>query len=216
MLVNDKKAPFWIVWGHWIHRIRKHRKSTVEIYRKMLYCFVFTGIFVFVLFRSSPPQRSYLFNYLVILSYLMVAVATAGRLWCAIYIFGRKNKTLCQDGPYSVCRNPLYLFSFIGGIGVVMATDHLLLVIVSVAISFFYYFMVVKSEEKRLLRLFGSEYQSYCTRVPRFLPKFRNYWSREQVEINPHLISRAIVKNMWFFWLLFALEIIKILKRIPN
>jgi hypothetical protein len=48
------------------------------------------------------------------------------------------------------------------------------------------------------------------------MPAFRHYWSRGQIEVNPQLIFRAIVKNMWFFWLLFGLEIINALKRIPS
>ena len=43
--------------------------------------------------------------------------ACAGRLWCSVYIAGKKNRELVKVGPYSVCRNPLYFFSLVGAIG---------------------------------------------------------------------------------------------------
>ena len=216
MLFYEKKAPFWLVVGHWIHRIRKHSKSTVERYRKLVDWFLFAGIFAVVIFSPSVPQRGYLIEYQETLSYLLVAVATLGRVWCGIYIFGHKNKVLCRDGPYSICRNPLYVFSFLGAMGVAIASNRILLIIGFTSISCCYYFQVVKFEEKRLAQLFGFEYETYCSRVSRFRPNFRNYWSRKKLEVDPQLIFHAIVKNMWFFWLLFALEIIKALKRFPD
>jgi protein-S-isoprenylcysteine O-methyltransferase Ste14 len=216
MLSYDKKASFILMLGGWKGRKHKHSKSAVERYRKLLDWFLFAGLFAVVIFSPPLPKRGYQIEYLETLSYLLVALATAGRIWCSIYIRGHKSKVLCQDGPYSICRNPLYAFTFLGAMGVVIASNRILLIIGFASISCFYYFLVVKFEEKRLLQLFGREYETYCSRVSRFRPIFRNYWSREQVETNPHIIFYTIVKNTWFFWLLFALEIIKALKKFPD
>jgi protein-S-isoprenylcysteine O-methyltransferase Ste14 len=216
MLSYGKKVNSWLAIAHGEGRRRKYSKSAVERYRKLLDWFLFAGIFAVVIFSPSLPQRTYVIEYLETLSYLLVAVATVGRVWCGIYIFGHKSKVLCQDGPYSICRNPLYLFSFLGAMGVVIASNRILVIIGFASISCFYYFLVVKSEEKRLAQLFGRKYENYCSTVPRFRPNFRSYWSRERVETNPHLVFRSIVKNTWFFWLLCALEIIKALKEFPD
>jgi hypothetical protein len=98
--------------------------------------------------------------------------------------------------------------------GVATASDRISVIIGFALIYCFYYFLVVKFEEKRLLNLFGRDYEAYCTRVPRFRPIFRNYCSRERVEVNPHVLLRAMIKGMWFFGLLAALEVAKILKGI--
>jgi len=192
-----------------------YNKSAVERYRKLVVWFLYTGIFAAVIFGPSGTERDQLFEYSEIVSYLLVAVATVGRLWCGIYVFGRKSKVLCMDGPYSICRNPLYIFTFLGALGVATASNRLALIVGFAFIYCFYYFLVVKFEEKRLSQLFGREYEAYCARVFRFWPNFRNYRSRPHIEINPHILMRAMVKGMWFFGLVFALEIIESLKRVP-
>ena len=214
MLFFTKKVHSLPAFGQRKDRNQKCPKSAVERCRKPVAWTLFALIFATVIL-SPPPQDPYhLYGYADMVGYLLIAFATMGRLWCGIYIFGRKSDILCQDGPYSICRNPLYLFSFMGGAGIAMTSNRIVLTIAFVAISCSYYFLVVKSEEKRLLHFYGQEYEKYCTKTPRFMPNFRNYWSREQMEINPQVIFHAIIKNMWFFWLLFALEIIKALKRI--
>lgn len=215
MIAYDKKVLSWHAIGHEKGETNTYKKSAVERYRGWVLLFLYSGIFAAVIFSSSPPEREQLFEYSEIVSYLLVAVATVGRLWCGIYVFGRKSKVLCQDGPYSICRNPLYIFTFLGALGVATASHRLNLIVVFACIYCFYYFLVVKFEEKRLAQLFGREYEAYCARVSRFWPKFRNYRSRPQIEIHPHIILRAMVKGMWFFGLVFALEIIEVLKRTP-
>jgi protein-S-isoprenylcysteine O-methyltransferase Ste14 len=44
----------------------------------------------------------------------LAAMIASHRLWCSLYISGYKNSQLITSGPYSLCRNPLYFFSFVG------------------------------------------------------------------------------------------------------
>lgn len=39
---------------------------------------------------------------------MSVGVAILGRLWCSLYIAGRKDRILVVHGPYSLSRNPFY------------------------------------------------------------------------------------------------------------
>jgi protein-S-isoprenylcysteine O-methyltransferase Ste14 len=47
----------------------------------------------------------------------LIVFCIIGRTWTSLYIGGRKNNKLVQYGPYSISRNPLYLFTFIGAAG---------------------------------------------------------------------------------------------------
>ena len=196
-------------------REHHYRKSAVERYRRWVVWILYAMVFASVLFGQQTPDSNHRQEYAEILGYLLVGLATIGRVWCGLYVFGRKSKELCQDGPYSICRNPLYLFTFLGAMGVAMGSERTLVVIVFALIYCSYYLLVIKSEERRLAKLFGEEYDQYRAKVRRFIPSFRSYRSRERLEINPHLMFRRIAKGLWFFWLLGALEIIKALKGYP-
>ena len=59
---------------------------------------------------------------------LLVAGACLGRIWCSVFIAGRKDAAIVTHGPYALCRHPLYSLSFVGGIGLALATGSFTLV----------------------------------------------------------------------------------------
>lgn len=81
-----------------------------------------------------------------------------------------RTRHLMTDGPYRLSRNPMLTGSFVyyAGVCVCFWTWQALLVFVAfIAIMF----LQIRSEEKRLLRDFGAEYEEYCLRTGRFWPK---------------------------------------------
>ena len=98
--------------------------------------------------------------------FIFLIIATLGRLWCSIYIGGYKNNRVINEGPYSIVRNPLYIFSFLGGIGLGLAAENLLVLSLVILLFIIYYPSVVYREEKDLeaLRKFvenDSDVRSY-------------------------------------------------------
>ena len=80
-----------------------------------------------------------------------------------------RTKHLMTEGPYRLSRNPMLTGSFVyfAGVCVWLWTWQALVVYVAfIGIML----LQVRSEEKRLRRDFGEEYEAYCRRTGRFWP----------------------------------------------
>jgi protein-S-isoprenylcysteine O-methyltransferase Ste14 len=97
------------------------------------------------------------------------------RLWCTLYIGGKKKRTLMCDGPYSLCRNPLYVGSMLAAVGIGLQTKMLTFGLLGGIACWVVFRVVVGQEEKYLLDKFGEPYRRYCERTPRFMPRFAGY-----------------------------------------
>lgn len=157
---------------------------------------------------SAPPKDRYLINEILTLAgYSLLIVAALGRIWCSVYICGRKDDELCQDGPYSVCRNPLYVFSFLGMIGFALGARNLPILIVMVPVYWAFYLPVIAGEERRLAGKFGDAYKEYSAKVNRLLPRFKTFWSQTRLQIDPRTVSHTLLDAVWFFIAILLLEI---------
>ena len=153
-------------------------------------------------------KNEYITTALCFSGIVLVAVAALGRLWCSLYIAGYKNKRLITEGPYSICRNPLYLFSSLGLIGVGFATETLSFPIAFIILFSLYYPLVIKGEEKRLLQLYGDSFTEYRSKVPAFLPKFKGYIEPENYTVKPIVFRRHLFDAVWFIWIVGIIELI--------
>lgn len=81
-----------------------------------------------------------------------------------------RTKHLMTDGPYRLSRNPMLtgIFLYLAGWIVWLLTWQSVLFFVVFALVML---LQVYSEEKRLRRDFGDEYDAYCRRTGRFFPK---------------------------------------------
>lgn len=138
---------------------------------------------------------------------LLAALAALGRLWCSLYIAGNKDAKLIQQGPYSLCRNPLYFFSFLGAVGVGMATETFTAPVVLGVVFLLYYPAVIREEEGKLREVFGDEFDDYCMRVPRFFPNHVEFEEPKSCEVNPRVYRRHIFSALWFIWIIGWLEL---------
>ena len=83
-----------------------------------------------------------------------------------------RTKHLMTEGPYRLSRNPMLTGSFVYFAGVCIwlwAWPALLVFVAFIVIML----LQVRSEEKRLRRDFGEEYEAYCRRTGRFWPVSR-------------------------------------------
>ena len=140
---------------------------------------------------------------------LFVAVASMGRMWCSLYIAGYKTEVLITEGPYSMSRNPLYFFSFIGAIGVGFASKTILIPLVLCIVFMMYYPFVINSEENELQRLHAEKYEEYVRTTPKFFPKISHLKEPKKYTVNPIVFKTHLYSAVWFIWLVGILAFIE-------
>jgi protein-S-isoprenylcysteine O-methyltransferase Ste14 len=121
----------------------------------------------------------------------LVFVCISGRTWCSLYIGGRKTHELVMTGPYSVSRNPLYVFSIIGAVGIGAQFGAVSVAILAGACAWLVHILVVRQEERLLLAEHGEAYARYLAEVPRFLPRFSLWKNVDVLEVHPRSFART-------------------------
>ncbi|HNY66303.1 MAG TPA: isoprenylcysteine carboxylmethyltransferase family protein [Deltaproteobacteria bacterium] len=145
-------------------------------------------------------------------SFVLVLVAAFGRLWALAYISGNKTMNLITIGPYSMARNPLYLFSLIGALGLGLYTlNPLVLALIAATFSLYYPF-VIRKEEQRLMEVHGRAFEEYRQRTPMFLPRFSLFRDEPYHTIDTRLFRRSFFSVMWFPLIYFLLYLVEFLR----
>jgi len=80
---------------------------------------------------------------------------------------------LLTDGIYARIRHPRYVEIGFGMLATALFCNYLAIyILLATSIPIFY--VVILLEERELRHRFGREYEDYCSRVPRFIPRRRN------------------------------------------
>ncbi len=91
------------------------------------------------------------------------------QVWCFASL--KKTKILAWRGPYAIVRNPMYIGRFFLLLGVLLLLESIWLVVGFTLVYYFYMVNRVKREEATLKGVFGADYDEYCRRIGRFLPR---------------------------------------------
>jgi protein-S-isoprenylcysteine O-methyltransferase Ste14 len=169
-----------------------------DIRKPILRVAVVAGIAFLLLGTSQWPDGHVLHEGIEWLGLGLILVCIAGRTWCSLYIGGQKNDTLITDGPYSVTRNPLYLFSIIGAAGVGAQVGCVVPALVSAFITWVVFVRTAMIEESRLLDIFGETYRRYFAQVPRFWPKLSLWRDRATVQVKPTVVVSTFADAVIF------------------
>lgn len=124
--------------------------------------FATAALYLFELWHR-PPQAA-----AIAWSLALVAPGVWLRAYAAGYV--KKNQELTMTGPYAHTRNPLYLGSVLIAAGFALA----LLswpVALALALMFIAIYVPVIASEERFLRATFPEFEGYCRRVPRLIPR---------------------------------------------
>ncbi|UXM96526.1 isoprenylcysteine carboxylmethyltransferase family protein (plasmid) [Bartonella sp. HY329] len=154
-------------------------------------------IFALLFIRSS--WYGHMHEYIEAFGLGFIVFAIIGRLWCTLYIGGRKSAEIVAIGPYSISRNPLYVFSAIGAIGIGAQTGSIVLALIMGFLCYIAFLRVILVEEKFLQGNFGEPYQQYCQKVPRFFPKFSLFHDANELIVKPDRLYRTFSDGLVFF-----------------
>ncbi len=149
--------------------------------------------------RGWLVPGSLAFEACIYAGYACIALCVLGRVYSTAFIGGLKNKVLITQGPFSVTRNPLYLFSFIGIFGIGLASGRISIALFLLLLHLVTYHFLIRREEAWLTQSFGAEYESYRARVPRLWPDLAQFSLPEQIALRPRLLLYAVRDgSVWF------------------
>jgi protein-S-isoprenylcysteine O-methyltransferase Ste14 len=124
--------------------------------------FMAAAVYILELWHRAPHLTAILWS---------LALVIPG-LWLRGYAAGyvKKNRELTMTGPYAHTRNPLYLGSILIAAGFALALLSWPVAVVLASVFLLIYVPVIASEE-RFLRTTFPEFEAYCRRVPRLVPR---------------------------------------------
>ncbi|MCV0394714.1 MAG: isoprenylcysteine carboxylmethyltransferase family protein [Rhizobiaceae bacterium] len=184
-----------------LHRFQRARRLVLG----GLILFLF-AIFLFV--RSALPEAAH--EAVEAIGLGLIVVGIGGRLWSTLYVGGRKAAEIVTAGPYSVTRNPLYLFSTVASVGIGAQMGSVSTAFLFGALCALAFHIVILREERFLAETFGRPYRAYLDRVPRFWPRFRLYRDEDTVSFRPDRLRRTLIDGLVFFLAFPAFEMIEV------
>jgi len=128
----------------------------------------------------------------------LLVVCILGRVWCSLYIGGAKVRRLVTNGPYSVVRNPLYVFSLIGAAGVGAQAGSIVLTLLCPLVAWLVFEAVIRKEEQALLAVHGEAYEAYRRSTPRLLPNASLWWDYDALTVRPVRVMVTFLDGLVF------------------
>lgn len=152
---------------------------------------------------STPliAESSWLARIVELFAWVTFVAGAALRFWATLFIGGRKETVLVTDGPYSVCRNPLYLGSFLLAVAAALFLKSLVCVAAVLIVALIYLLTTVPVEEKALLARHGGRYEQYTRRVPRYWPSLRGFSTASRVSVDIHRLRLECARASRWVWL---------------
>lgn len=159
---------------------------------------------------GSPPALPLVAVVFEVIGTMAIFIAIAGRGWSLFYIGGRKNAELITSGPYSISRNPLYLFSLVGVAGIGAQTGSILSTAMLVLAAYLAFDMAMRGEEAYLASRYGRIFDDYKARVPRLWPDFSLWRECEDMPLRSSSAIGSLRDALVFLGAWIAIELVRL------
>jgi protein-S-isoprenylcysteine O-methyltransferase Ste14 len=168
-------------------------------YRRFISRLMSVALIGIILFTRTTIENELMKIVLDKAGLLLITIGALGRIWTYMYIAGYKITTLVQEGPYSTVRNPLFFFSFLGTVGIALATENIIFMALIIMLFLIYYPFVILYEEAELRNIHKENFFKYAQNTPRFIPRFSKLTQPIKYEVNAKVFNRIFVSVIWFF-----------------
>ena len=159
-------------------------------------------VFVLVASFFTAPKisdQTVVYHAIRMLGYVLLIACAIGRIYSTAFIGGVKNKELIKQGPYSMCRNPLYFYSLLGAAGLGLVSAQLSYF----ALLFFSFLIIynglISREEEFLEKTFGADFEKFKKTVPKLFPNFKKFKASKELTFQPKYFNYAIRDAIWWF-----------------
>ena len=154
------------------------------VVRTLIFTIFFPGFWTFAMpYRILPRSTWPDIRGPGALGWLLIAAGVALYFSCAFLGFAVRGKgtpfpldppkKLVTDGPYAFVRNPMYWAVASVMLGEAAVFHSIAILDLAAVFALMVVIFVRFAEEPMLRRNFGSEYEDYYRRVPRWFPRFR-------------------------------------------
>lgn len=150
---------------------------------------------------------------LKVLGTLMLIAGVLYRFWAILYIGGRKNATVVQDGPYSMSRHPLYFGTCIAALGFGLMLGSLLLAALFGTLALVVLTATAVREERYLRAEFGADYEAFSARVRhRVVPQPGLFTTPEDVSFKPRILRSNLADALGFLAVIPLVEVLEAIR----
>lgn len=201
--------------------MRSHTISPVQAYlcraRAWLSLVVLAPVAVLAIFSEPHFAFDGLPEYTVeCVAWLLFLGGALVRWWATLYIGGRKGQELITQGPYSICRNPLYFGTLLLSLSVAVFLQSASLVAVLAIVAIMYLQITLPVEEQYLASLHGEAFDRYCQSVPRFFPSFKHYTAPRELCVRLDGMRREMRRMLQWATIPLICYLIEHLRMLPD
>ncbi len=150
---------------------------------------------------AAGPEGTWGDNAFDLVGWCLFLIGAGFRWWATLYIGGRKLDTVVAEGPYSICRNPLYVGTFLMGLAIAFFLQSLTFAAGFALAAVFYLGVTIPAEEVLLRDKFGQLFVDYCARVPRYWPRFRLLHTPDNVAVSTRGLRSEALRMARWLWL---------------
>ncbi len=153
--------------------------------------------FIVIFALSANPEGAFFWT-----GSLLIPGGLMIRAWASGII--KKDDELATEGPYSFCRNPLYVGNFMIAYGFCFINGNPLSFLVITAYFLLIYPFTIRKEEGKLNKLFPKQFAEYRSSVRRFIPRLTPYTSPGGWNLHQYLIDNKDFLNegaILIFWI---------------